>query len=137
MDRRRKVINRWLATASLGGSGTPTILLSGGTIAENAALNTVVGLLSVANGTGPYSFSITADPDSKFAIANVNELQIDAALNYEAATSHSVTIAAADGSPIPSPRTFIVNVTDVDEGGYAPSLDFSDARNSQYIGQVV
>jgi lysophospholipase L1-like esterase len=93
-----------------------SIVLSNTSIAEDAAVNAVVGLLSVQNGTGSYTFTITSDPSNKFAIANGNELQIDNTLDYETATSHIVTIQADNGVDTPFTRQITITVIDVDEG---------------------
>lgn len=97
----------------LSGDPVPAIRLSARTIAEDASVNDVIGVLSVANGSGSYTFSITADPDSKFAIANDDELQLGDTLDYETATSHSVTIEADNGVDAPISRTFAITVTNV------------------------
>lgn len=95
------------------GSGTPAILLSNTTVAEDLASGEVVGALSVKNGKGgSYTFTITADPDSKFAIDGSN-LETDAALDYETATSHSVTIQADNSAGHVFSQTFTITVTDV------------------------
>lgn len=100
-----------------GGSvNDPSIALSSTTIAEDAADNSVVGILSVNNGSGTYTFTITSDPDNKFAIANDDELQIDELLDYETATSHLVTIEADNGVDDPISRQFTITVTDVADG---------------------
>lgn len=120
------------------GVGVPGIRLSADTIAEDASVNDVIGLLSVANGSGTYTFTITADPDSKFQIANDDELQVADTLDYEAATSHSVTIEADNGVDDPISRTFTINVTDVVEGGGdAPTANFSIAANSQLVAALL
>lgn len=100
-----------------GSGGTPAtpvpiILLSANTILENAANNTVIGVLSVANGSGSYTFTITADPDSKFNISGAN-LRKNAAMDYEAATSHSVTVHADNGVGGTADRTFSITVLNV------------------------
>jgi hypothetical protein len=138
-SRRRRLLQfRQQKIASIGGGGTPTILLSGGTVLESATSGTVVGILSVANGTGPYTFTITADPDNKFDIVNDDELQTNATLNYEVATSHSVTIEAADGSPIPNPRTFVIPVINVLEVTLsALTLNNDDIEEGSAPGTVV
>lgn len=106
--------------------------LSADTVAEDASVNSVVGILSVSNGSGTYTFTITADPDSKFAIANDDELQIDATLDYETASSHSVTIEADNGVDDPITRQFTITVTDVADGE-APTMQFDAASNSQLL----
>lgn len=98
-----------------GASDAPLILLSSATIAEDAADNTKVGDLSVTNPEGTYVFTITSDPDNKFAIANDDELIIDELLDYETATSHQVTIEADPDVGATITRTFTITVTDVAE----------------------
>lgn len=98
------------------GVGVPRIVLSDRTVAEDASVNDVIGVLSVANGSGSYTFTKTADPDSKFNI-NAANLRVDAALDYETATSHLVTIEADNGVDDPISRQFTITVTDVAEGG--------------------
>ena len=114
---RLGAVGRGFGRMGAGGIPDPItrILITNTTIAEDAADNSVVGVLSVINGSGAYTFSITADPDNKFAIANDDELQIDELLDYETATSHSVTIEAA-GTGGPFTRTFTITVTNVAEG---------------------
>lgn len=96
------------------GSSVARIVLSALTVDEDLASGGVVGSLAVANGNGSYTFSITADPDNKFAIDGSN-LETDAALNYEAATSHSVTIEADNGIDTPISRVFTITVNNVIE----------------------
>jgi hypothetical protein len=100
------------------GNAEPLILLSATTIAENAADNSVVGALSVANPEGTYVFTIEVgdDPDNKFAISGDN-LIIDELLDYETATSHSVTITANPDVGDTIERTFTITVTDVADSG--------------------
>lgn len=99
-----------------GTSGTraATIILDDNTIAEDASVGDLVGNLSVENGSGSYTFSITADPDSKFQIDG-SRLETSATLDYGTATSHSVTIQATNGVD-PISRTFTINVTEVGGG---------------------
>lgn len=94
------------------GGATARIALSNRSIAEDAEDPAVVGTLSVANGSGSYTFSIAADPDGKFAIDG-DDLVTDAPLDYETATSHSVTIEADNGVDTPITRSFTINVTNV------------------------
>jgi len=100
------------------------IRLSAVAIAEDASIGATVGALSVVGGSGVYSFSITSDPDSKFDISGGN-LITDAALDYETATSHQVTIEADNGVDTPLTATFTIIVTDVVEAGDEGTLDFS------------
>ena len=107
--------NKWYKywrDTPLQGVGGSTIVLSATSIAESATSGSVVGTLSVTGGSGSYTFSITADPDNKFAIDGIN-LETDAALDHETATLHSVTIEADNGVDTPISRTFTITVTNV------------------------
>jgi hypothetical protein len=113
-----------------------TIVLSENSIAESAATSSVVGLLSTQNGSGTYTFTITADPDNKFAIANDNELQIDQTLDYETKTSHLVTVEADNGVDDPISRQITINVLDVVEGGGDLGMEFNEETNSQFVSVI-
>jgi hypothetical protein len=127
-------LSLWL-NSTTGGIVSPSIQLSANSVAENASVGTDIGTLSVVNGSGTYTFTISLDPDSKFAVtgANGETLETGAALDYETATSHSVTIEADNGVDTPIEREFTINVTDVVEGGGSFLYDFSDANNSFYL----
>lgn len=88
------------------------IQLSNAAVAEDASVGDVVGTLSVSNASGSYTFTIIADPDSKFAIDG-DDLKVDAALDYDTATSHPVTIEAENGVDDPISRTFTISVIEV------------------------
>jgi hypothetical protein len=132
-------INLWRAVYG-GGTATPRISLTATTIAEDAAVGDPVGTLSVVNGSGVYTFSITADPDSKFAIDG-SALELGATVDYETATTHSVTIEADNGVDTPLTRTFTIYVTDVAEptgptnGIQIETGDFLLAENGDYLIQ--
>lgn len=55
----------------------------------------------------------------------------------DANNTYIVQVRATDGAGNQTPQTITVTVTDVVETGFQPSLDFSDSRNSQYVGQLV
>jgi hypothetical protein len=97
-----------------GGFG---IRLSGDhTIAEDASITDIIGTLSVFNGSGDYSFGIDTggDPDGKFSLVPGEAfLRVGAGLDYEADTSHPVTIVADNGVDDPITRTFTITVTNV------------------------
>ncbi len=99
----------------------PTDLsLSANTVAENAPNGTVVGTVS---GTDPDSgdtktYSFTDSADGRFAI-NSSTGQITVAnsslLNYESATSHTVTVRVTDSGGLTYDETFTINLTNVNE----------------------
>jgi hypothetical protein len=100
--------------AAQRGASQPRILLSGSSIAENSANGTVVGTATAYGTTGTPTWSLSADPDSKFTIdASTGVVTNDAAVDYETATSHSITISVSGTSPVLPDRTFNITVTDV------------------------
>lgn len=110
-------------------STEPRISLSASSILESAASGSTVGVLSVVNhpsGSSGWTFVETADPDNKFAVSGAN-LNTSAALNWETATSHSVTIQANNGVDTPISRTFTITVTNVLEVTLS-ALSFSDTQ---------
>jgi hypothetical protein len=119
-------IGTWLTSSVATGEVTTgaRISLSGSSVAEDASVGDLVGTLSVVNGSGVYTFSITADPDSKFAIDGT-ALETAAALDYETATTHSVTIEADNGVDTPLSRTFNIAVANVFEGASLSALTLS------------
>lgn len=97
-----------------------TLTLSSTSITEDSSIGDLVGLLSVTNGSGTYAFTITLDPDSKFVldVGDDTRLELEDTLDYETATSHSVTISADNGVDTPITRTFTITVLDVSEGDF-------------------
>ncbi len=99
----------------------PTDLsLSANTVAENAANGTVVGTVS---GTDPdggdtKTYSFTDNAGGRFAInsgTGVITVANSTLLNYEAATSHAVTVRVTDASGLTYDENFTINLTDVNE----------------------
>lgn len=107
----------WGFGARGAGGGGPRIVITASSILESAVSGSTVGVLSVVGGTGTYTFTKTADPDSKFALAGTNNANLNtaAALDYETATSHSVTISASNGVDDPIVRVFNIGVLNVNE----------------------
>lgn len=119
------------------GSTTPVVQLSATTVAEDAAINAVIGTLSVSNlgiltVTG---YSIFADPDSKFNISVAN-LRTNAGLDYETKTSHSVTVRATLSDLSTFDGTFNITVTNVAAPSYTGLTSFTIAENSTAVGTL-
>lgn len=93
----------------------PSVVLSNASIAEDAAIGSVVGSLSFVNGSGSYTYTIASDPDSKFAISGSN-LTTSASFDYESDIAHSVTISASNGVDSPTETAFSILITDVSDG---------------------
>lgn len=99
------------------GAPAPSIILSASTVPEDSSIGTTIGALSIINhpsGGSGWTFAKTADPDSKFAVSGAN-LNTAAALDHEAAASHSVTITASKSGEDNLVRTFSITVTNVPE----------------------
>lgn len=116
----RPILSSFVFRGVWGGFGldvSPRIILSGFTISEGAALGTIIGSLSVANGTGPYTFRIApnGDPSGLFEVVG-DTLRNSGALNFEAAQSHTITLEADNGSDDPTTRIAVVSVTNEFEG---------------------
>jgi Ca2+-binding RTX toxin-like protein len=86
-------------------------------VAEGAANGTAVGITATStdvNG-GTVTFSLTNDAGGRFAInssTGVVTVANGSLLNYESATSHTITVQASDGT-LTSTHDFTINVTDV------------------------
>jgi VCBS repeat-containing protein len=99
----------------------PTDLsLSANTVAENATTGSVVGTIT---GTDPdvgdtKSYSLTDTAGGRFAInSSTGELTVadGSLLNYESATSHTVTVRVTDSGGQSYDETFTINLTNVNE----------------------
>ena len=88
------------------------VLLDSTDVDEDATLGTVVGNLTVAGGGGPYTYTLTFDPDAKFTIVG-DELKTDDTLDYDTATSHLITIQADDGVNPVITSDFIITVNEI------------------------
>ncbi|MDN3524519.1 DUF4347 domain-containing protein [Halomonas sabkhae] len=94
---------------------------SGGTIAENAANGTAVGI--TAESTDPdgdsVSYTLTDDADGRFQIdadTGIVTVADGSRLDYETATSHSITVQASDEAGADSEtKEFVVDVTDAND----------------------
>lgn len=91
---------------------SPTdIALSASSIMENNAVNAVIGTLSVTDPDvgDSVAFSVISGSD-KFNISGTS-LRASVAFDYEAATSHSVTVRATDAGGLSYDKSFTISVT--------------------------
>ncbi|MDH5193972.1 MAG: DUF4347 domain-containing protein [Nitrospira sp.] len=119
---------------------TPTDLsLSANTVAEQAATGTVVGTV---RGTDPdagdtKTYSLTDTAGGRFAInASTGQLTVadGSLLNYEAATSHTVTVRVTDSGGQSYDETFTLNLSNVNEGQSAQVA--SSNQDGSLIGSL-
>ncbi len=105
-------IVEWNADTVLDATNALTYSITSQTVAGAFAINSSTGVITVANGT---------------------------LLNYEANTSHSLTVRVTDGSGATFDRSFTINLTDLTEESTSPS-DLStgisintDGGNNAYL----
>ena len=106
-------------------------------VAENAANGTVVGITASASDadatTNAITYSLDDNASGRFAInssTGVVTVADGSALNYEAATSHNITVRATSADTSFSTQTFTINLTDVNEGAVSAVSDSNAAANT-------
>ncbi len=96
------------------------ISLSAASIAENAGANAVIGMLSTSDVDGGESFtySLVSGPgDDDNAAFNISgdALQANASFDFEAGAAYSVLIRSTDQGGLTFDKSFVIEVTDVNE----------------------
>lgn len=102
------------------------IILSGSTVVENAAVGTVIGVLTGIDPDAGQSATLTftlAEPSDTFEIVG-NELRVKsgAILDFETAPLHTINVTATDVTGLNRTQTFNVSLGNTDEmstGGVA------------------
>lgn len=84
----------------------PQIQLSAATALSTATIGTVIGALSVSNGSGSYTFTLTSNPGGLFSISGSN-LQVAAALSVG---SDPITVHADNGAGGVLNMSFVITV---------------------------
>jgi hypothetical protein len=97
-------------------------------VAEDAGIGTAVGITASASDddatTNAISYTLDDSAGGLFAIdANSGVVTVAAALDYETATSHSVTVRATSADGSFSTENFTIDVTDVNESGIGAISD--------------
>ncbi|MGM4963072.1 calcium-binding protein [Tardiphaga sp. 1201_B9_N1_1] len=125
------------------GNRAPTnATLTGGTIAENVANGTVVGMVT---GVDPdagaaLSYTLTDNAGGRFAInASTGQISVanGALLNYEGATSHGVTVRVMDQGGLSLDKAFTLTVTNVNEAPTNTTLTGGSVAENAANGTVV
>jgi T5SS/PEP-CTERM-associated repeat protein len=104
-------------------------------LAENAEAGAAVGITASAtdgDAGATVTYSLSDDAEGLFQIdANTGVVSLKAALDYETATSHQITVVAtsSDGSPATS-QTFTIAVTNVDDNPTSTPIDSNAAANT-------
>ena len=116
-------------------------------VAEDAAIGTAVGITANAadaDATDDVSYSLDDDAGGRFQVdstTGVITVKDQTLLDYEAQSSHNVTVRATSDDGSSSIETFTINLIDENDNAPAitPSQSFSareDAPNSTSVGSV-
>src|SRR5207253_2180146 len=97
---------------------TDSVAPAGGTVSEGAATGDLVAITAASSDVngGTVTFSLSDDAGGRFAIngsTGVVTVANASLLDYETATSHNITVHAADASGAFTAQTFSIAVTDV------------------------
>jgi len=110
-------------------------------VAEGASAGTAVGVQALAtdsDGSDVVSYGLV-NPDGRFAVNSVTGVVTVAdpsLLNYEAATSHQVTVRATSTDGTHQDKTFTIDLIDVDEHDVGQSVDTNSLDNAVSEGSV-
>lgn len=108
-------------------------------VAENAGIGATVGV--TASSTDPdgtaVTYSLTDDAGGKFAInSTTGVVTVAAALDYETATSHTITVQASDGT-LTRTQNVTISVTNVNENPIFSSGTTATVSESASNGTTV
>jgi Ca2+-binding RTX toxin-like protein/uncharacterized lipoprotein NlpE involved in copper resistance len=122
----------------------PTNLtLSASSVAENAAIDTVIGTLSATDEDGDLlTYTLTDDAQGRFKLVStggITQLVLAAAVDFETATRHPVTVQVSDGKGGVMTQSFTIDVLDIDEGNTTVDISLSNASIAEdaALGAVV
>lgn len=94
------------------------IVLSGTTIAENAANGAEIGLFGALDGTpgGAFTYTLVNDAGGRFEIFN-GKLRVKdgSRLDYETATSHTIKVRVTDSGGLSFEKEIDISLADVNE----------------------
>lgn len=114
----------------LGGS-SKGIRLSNASFTANAAQGTAIGTLSVAGGTGTYTFTLTDSHTNAVQVAGTNGVNLQVGASASSAGSFSITVHADNGAGSTFDRSFLITAL---SSGYFLAMDMSDFRNTYILG---
>jgi VCBS repeat-containing protein len=116
--------------------------LNASKVAENAGEGTVVGTVSAADADAgdTLSYALSDDAGGRFAIdpdTGVITVADGAAFDHESAAQHSIEVTVTDADGLSATRSFVIDVTGVNEapGGFA--LGASEIAEDAGAGTVV
>ena len=114
------------------------IALSNATVAENSAVGAVVGALSSTDPDAGDSatYTLLDNAGGRFAVSGGN-LVVAGLLDYEAATSHAVTVRVTDSAGHTFDEVLTVNVSNVNEAPTDIALVGTSVVENSAAGTVV
>ncbi|WP_413814047.1 cadherin domain-containing protein [Rhizobium sp. Leaf453] len=106
-------------------------------VAESAAVGTVIGTLSATDPEGcALTYSLGSNPDGKFEIVGT-ELRLKAGLDYETVKNHPITVLVKDAAGNTTSKDFTVKVTNVDEAPISVALSKSTVAEGSKLGTTI
>ncbi len=99
-------------------AAAPQLRLSSATIPDTTESGGTVGTLSVANGSGIYTYSLISNPADLFSVTS-DLLKTAAALT---AGSYPITVEADNGVDPPISRAFLITVTESTKGSFSSAF---------------
>ena len=129
-------------TVSAVNDAPTNLALSANSVAENAANGTVIGTVT---GTDPdagdtKTYSFTDSAGGRFTInssTGVITVADGSLLNYEAATSHPVTVRVTDSGGLTYDQSFTIQLTDVNEAAPTITSNGGGATASISLGENI
>jgi hypothetical protein len=114
-------------------------------VPENSLPNTSVGLTASASDadatTNTITYSLTDDAGGRFVIDSVTgavKVAVGAVLNYEASTSHSITVLASSSDGSSSSQSFTIAVSNMNDAPTGkPVIDPPAVSGNRNPGQVL
>ncbi|MCA9063581.1 MAG: cadherin domain-containing protein, partial [Planctomycetaceae bacterium] len=108
---------------------------SANSVAENAAIGATVGIVALATDadatTSGITYTLDDDAGGLFMINSATgQVQANGALDYETATSHTITARATSADLSFSTQSFTINVTDVSESPVSAISDTDGTANT-------
>ncbi|MEQ9166079.1 MAG: Ig-like domain-containing protein, partial [Fulvivirga sp.] len=116
------------------------ITLSANTVAENNAVNTVIGLLIASDPDPGNTFVYTMAPsgvdNASFNISG-NQLRASSGFNFETNSTYSISVRVADQGGLFYDKPFTIEVTDVNDAPTNILLSSSSIAENNLINEVV
>ncbi|MBO1904256.1 cadherin domain-containing protein [Microvirga sp. 3-52] len=122
---------------SVVGQSPINLALAPASVKENAAIGTLVGVLSATDPEGKtVSYRLTNNPGDTFAIEG-NKLYVKNGVNFEAFPSRTITVEARDADGSTTLKDFDVAIEDVNEAPEELFLSNSSISEKAEVGTRV